>query len=250
VWMMPQSIEELKKICQNRTYKHDVYMWCVARKISIYITSLFIRTNITPNQITSFSILFGMLGSLFFLSANPWYWILGWGIINVHLILDQCDGEVAFYKKKVSKFGYFFDELSHPIVNTFFFAMIALSVYSMTNDILYLFFGITLVFSASIYRMVGLYEDYMSKSMFKMRTHKTEMPRSWVKRILSIPHGLGGYFHIFLLAALGDLVLTSFGIHAPLNMRAAVLIVMSVGFPLLLIRRVYNFKERLKDEKL
>ena len=150
------SIDELKKICQDRPDKHDFYMWGVIRKISIYLTWLFVRTPITPNQLTVFSIGFGLMGALFFLSPNPWYWIAGWLVINLHLILDQCDGEVAYYKKKVTKFGYLFDQISHPIVNTFFFLMVMIGVYSMTNNLLYLFLGAILTFSVSIYRLAGL----------------------------------------------------------------------------------------------
>lgn len=244
------SIEELRKICQDRPDKHDFYMWGIIRKISIRLTWLFVKTPITPNQITTLSIMFGLLGSLGVLYSNPWYWVVGWIVIHLHLILDQCDGEVAYYKKNVTKFGYFFDEISHPIVNTFFFVMLMIGVYNITNDLLYLFFGAILVFSVSIYRMVGLYESYISKEMFKITTKKADMPKSWVKRIIGIPKGLGGYFHIFLVSAVLDIASETLNFLPAINYRAGFLMVMAIGFPVILLKKIYNLKKYLKDEKL
>ena len=244
------NIEELKKICQDRSDKHDFYMWGVIRKISIYLTWLFVRTPITPNQLTVFSIGFGLIGALFFLSPNPWHWIAGWFVINLHLILDQCDGEVAYYKKKVTRFGYFFDEISHPIVNTFFFVMLMVGAYNITNDFSYIFLGGVLVFSVSIYRMVGLYEAYINKEMFKIKTHKISMPENWIRRIGGIPWGLGGYFHIFLVAAILDIINGSSALTIPFSFREVFLVVMAIGFPVMLIRRIYMFKSHLKSDKI
>lgn len=241
------TIENLRKICQDRSDKHDFYMWGVIRKISIYLTWIFVRTSITPNQITTVSIIFGLIGSLFFLFSEPWYWIVGWVVINLHLILDQCDGEVAYYKKKVTKFGYFFDEISHPIVNIFFFVMLTIGVYNMTGDLSFLFCGVLLIFSVSIYRMVGLYEDSVKKEMFKIKTKKISMPKSWARRIVGLPRGLGGYFHIFLVAAVLDVLAKNLILELPISFRVIFLVVMVVGFLSILIKRIYNFKRCLKD---
>jgi len=244
------SIEELKRICQDRPDKHDFYMWGVIRKISIYFTWIFVRSPTTPNQITMLSIIFGLIGSSFFLSPNPWYWVVGWFVINLHLILDQCDGEVAYYKKNITKFGYFFDQMSHPIVNTFFFLMLTIGVYNMTNNILYLILGGSLVLSLSaFYRMVGLYEAHIKKEMFKIKTKKIDMPKSWIRRIVGMPRGLGGYFHVFLVAAVLDIAAGD--IFSPsINFRVIFLVVVGACFLVVLIKRIYNLKKRLKDEKL
>lgn len=244
------TIEELRKICQDRPDKHDFYMWGIIRKISIYLTWLIVRTHITPNQVTSLSIAFGIVGSLFFLSPNPWYWIAGWLVINLHLILDQCDGEVAYYKKNVTKFGYFFDELSHPIVNIFFFNTIMMSIYFMTNAPIFLFFGSALVFSNSIYRIVGLYEDHINKEMFKLKTRRLDTPESWFIRIVNMPRGLGGYFHIFFVAAIFDIISIALYSQSMGDFRVGALVIMGTSFPILLIRRIYSFKKRIKDSKI
>lgn len=248
------SIEELKKICQGRPDKHDFYMWGVIRKISVYFTWVFVKTPITPNQLTLLSIAFGLLGSLFFISPNPWYWVAGWVVVHLHFILDQCDGEVAYYKKKVTKFGYFFDEIAHPIVNIFFFAMLTIGIYNMTKTVESVVLGTILIFVASIHRMVGLYEDYSDKVMFKVKTKKIDMPKGWVRRIVGIPKGLGGYFHIFLVAAILDIAtensILPTALPTPVNYRAAFLFIMAIGFCAVLMKRIYNLRNRLKEEKL
>lgn len=243
------TIEELKKICQDRPNKRDFYMWGIIRKISIYLTWFFIKTPITPNQLTILSIIFGLIGSLFFLFSNPWYWVIGWFVINVHLILDQCDGEVAYYKKRITKFGYFFDEISHPIVNLFFLLMVTIGIFNMTKNAIYLFLGGLLILSISIFRMFGLYDDYVKNRMFKIRTKKIDMPKSWIKRIIGIPKGLGGYFHVFLVPAVLDL-LALMMFKETVNFRGITLAITSIVFPVFLIKKIYDFKKSLKDEKL
>ena len=247
------SIAQLRKATQDRPDKHDFYMWGVIRKISVYVTWLAVRTPITPNQITLFSMIFGLAGASFFASANPLWWLVGWAIVNVHLVLDQVDGEVARWRKAMTKFGYFFDEITHPIVNTALFVAVSIGVYSALGDVRLLFAGMIFVFSASIMRMIGLYSDYASKGMYKLRTQRIGTPKNWARRIANIPSGLGGYFHVFAFAALLDLCVAMFavGTTSPISsVRELFFLMASIVIPLLCVKRAAMLRKTLKDSRL
>ena len=247
------TIDQLRKATHDRPDKHDFYMWGVIRKISIYFTWMFVRTPITPNQITLLSLLFGVAGATFFSSADPMYWLAGWFVVNMHLVLDQADGETARWKKMSTKFGYFFDEITHPLVNVALFAAASVGVYAAANDVRILMVGLSLVFSAWTLRASGLYSDFISGSMFKLRTDVKSTPTGWLKRVAGIPTGLGGYFHVFAAAALLDILFSfrfEYGGFAIGSSRELFLVAAAVAIPVMALRKAYALRKRLKDSRL
>ena len=87
----------------------DLYL----RKISPYLTRIFLRTPITANGVTWLMILVGA-------SIGPALLIHGWQGIALALILshlqmliDCCDGEVARWRETKSPMGIFLDKLGH-----------------------------------------------------------------------------------------------------------------------------------------
>lgn len=65
------------------------------RRVSLAITRRLVGTRITPNAMTLVSLTIGLLGSPFFLSAEPLLQIAGSLLFLTHSILDGCDGELA-----------------------------------------------------------------------------------------------------------------------------------------------------------
>jgi len=247
------TMEQLRKVTQDRPDKHDFYMWSVMRRISIYVTWLSVRTPVTPNQITLLSLLAGLAGAAFFASSDPLYWLAGWLVVNIHLILDQVDGEVARWKKMTTKFGYFFDEVTHPIVNTALFVAAAMGLYAMSGDAQMLVVGLTLVFSASVLRMAGVYSDYASKNMYKLETRKLGAPKSWVARIAGVPFGLGGYFHVLSLAALLDVLFIAPVVNVGITIsssREIFFLAMAAAVPLFCVKKIFRLRKTLKDSRL
>lgn len=247
------TIDQLRKATQDRPDKHDFYMWGVARKISVYFTWLFVRTSIKPNWITALGIIFGFVGCIMFTYANPIFWVFGWIIANMYFILDQVDGEVARYKNMVTKFGYFFDEISHPILNNTLFFAASFGLFTYSGNVLVLLFGITALFFLSLLRFVGTYSDFVTKNMFKLSSEKIEMPKNWLKRLASIPLGLGGYFHIFLVAAILDIFLPlemNYGQFFISGFRELFLIILTAAIPIVAIWKIISLRKTLKDSRL
>ncbi len=104
------------------------------RKLSGPLTQVFMKTPLTPNQITL--IAFGVgLGSAFcFLIGEYYYGILGAVLFQLSAVLDCCDGEVARLKSMQSRFGWWLDLITDNIVHGAIFLAIAWASYQQTGQ--------------------------------------------------------------------------------------------------------------------
>ena len=112
------TISQIREVSQpasvtgRSTSEHwvaDLYQ----RRISPYLTRLFLRTPITANGVTWLMILVGA-------SIGPALLIQGWvGIAlalflsHLQMLIDCCDGEVARWRETKSPMGIFLDKLGH-----------------------------------------------------------------------------------------------------------------------------------------
>ena len=112
------TIDQIREISQpasvtgRSTSEHwiaDLYQ----RKISPYLTRIFLRTPITANGVTWLMIIVGA-------SIGPALLIQGWrGIAlalflsHLQMLIDCCDGEVARWRETKSPMGIFLDKLGH-----------------------------------------------------------------------------------------------------------------------------------------
>ena len=78
------------------------------RKVSVRITRFLAPTNITPNQITFFSLLTAVAAAVSFALSHP---LLGGLLAQFTSILDGVDGEIARLKFLRSNFGEIFDSI-------------------------------------------------------------------------------------------------------------------------------------------
>lgn len=79
------------------------------RPISIKISELLLKTNITPNQISLISFIIGLFGALFFYFGDYVFLVIGGILVHLSSMIDGCDGEVARLKLIESKYGGWFD---------------------------------------------------------------------------------------------------------------------------------------------
>jgi len=98
-------------------------------EIGFLFTRLFVRTKITPNQITWFWGIALILIPFLFLFNDPWLNVaaaLGWIIF---ISMDNTDGQVARYKEIYSKRGQFLDLVIHCITYPLLFFCMGLGQY-------------------------------------------------------------------------------------------------------------------------
>ncbi len=94
----------------------------LVRHLSHRLTPLFLKTSVTPNQITIGSLLSGLACAVCFLQGGWVAGIAGGLLLVASYTLDNCDGEVVRIKNMSSGFGAKLDDLSDWIVDTGFFA--------------------------------------------------------------------------------------------------------------------------------
>lgn len=108
-----EALENVKKIVS------------VNRRLSDSLTKIFLKTSITPNQITALSFISGLL-ALFFFSRGAYIpGIVGALFFQLSHILDNCDGEVARAKHLSSLWGSWFDIAVDGIIHILLFPSIA-----------------------------------------------------------------------------------------------------------------------------
>lgn len=114
-----ESIHELREQLQSEKVNRQAWGYRYLRRgLSIYVTSLLLRTNIRPNQVTVAMVLVGMAGAVAIFFGYIW---LGFLLIYLNIVLDAVDGELARYKKVFSLRGVYMDRINHLAVPGFFF---------------------------------------------------------------------------------------------------------------------------------
>ncbi len=174
---MNKNFNDFRKICQEgsvgggklRDTPIDNYPDWIMRKFSIIFTIFFVRTNITANQISLLSILFGIISAFLFMKGTYIYYLLASLSLFLWFVLDHSDGEVARYKKQKSNLGHFLDKMMHSIVHPLVFLGIGFGLYNASENLYWLIFGIISSFCLFGIDLTNLnkLETQISKSLVK-----------------------------------------------------------------------------------
>lgn len=103
----------------------DRYCMC----LSPFLTKIFVKKNIIPNDVTLLMIVSGLIGGSLFFINNIYIKIIGVVFIHLWYILDCSDGEVARITKIFSKFGKELDFIAHTVNHPLFFLSYAITLY-------------------------------------------------------------------------------------------------------------------------
>ncbi|MBI4411972.1 MAG: NTP transferase domain-containing protein [Deltaproteobacteria bacterium] len=82
------------------------------RHISLFLSRLLIRTNLSANHVTGLTALVGILAGVFVARGDYWNVLLGAFLFKLSSILDGCDGEISKLKLSSSKLGQWLDTIS------------------------------------------------------------------------------------------------------------------------------------------
>ena len=83
------------------------------RRLSPYLTRLILRTPLSANGVTALMIPAGLLAALCLTFDGIWTAVLAVLLIQLQLLLDCSDGEVARWRKQFSPVGVYVDQLAH-----------------------------------------------------------------------------------------------------------------------------------------
>jgi phosphatidylglycerophosphate synthase len=83
------------------------------RRVSPYLTRLLLRTPLQANGVTALMIPAGLLGALCLTFDGVWLAVGTVLLVQLQLLLDCADGEVARWRKTFSPKGVYLDQLAH-----------------------------------------------------------------------------------------------------------------------------------------
>lgn len=113
----------------------------MSRFISRQLTRLFLKTSLTPNQITLLSLLLGLGSALCFFQGTYYSGIAGAILLLVSAWVDCTDGEIARLKFMETPWGAKLDIVCDNIVHCFVFFSIGMGLFFQTGENLYKVYG-------------------------------------------------------------------------------------------------------------
>ena len=87
----------------------------VLRKVSKLLTFVAVKIGATPNQITMASFAIGLYAAFLFAQGDFWSILLGAVLLQVSIIVDCVDGELARYTRRFSELGAWLDAITDRV---------------------------------------------------------------------------------------------------------------------------------------
>jgi len=123
-----RKIVESLPVKKNSNSSWWVKLW--VRKMSFPLTYLFINMGFSPNAVSVLSIAFVLAACAGYVISTPAAVITAVVMINVWLILDCVDGNIARCRKQKTVYGEFVDDIGGYYVVAFIYLAIAFCVYN------------------------------------------------------------------------------------------------------------------------
>lgn len=131
-----ESIRELRKICAKA--EKELLIDRVWRFFSIYLTRIFLALKLAPPVINVSSFAATVIGSAFLLCNH---FLTGGVFFMLALLLDDCDGEVARYRKMCDDFGEWLERTTAHLSYPVFFLALGLGVFRNSGESLFIVLG-------------------------------------------------------------------------------------------------------------
>lgn len=112
------SLATLRQVAQPPEHiaRYNAEHWAGAlyiRHLSIHVTRALLPTHITPNGVTWLMIVVGVLGALALPLPGLWGPAIAVVAMQVQILLDCSDGEVARWRQRFSPAGIYLDRVGH-----------------------------------------------------------------------------------------------------------------------------------------
>ncbi len=102
--------------------KNELMGFYILRPLSFYPTAVSMNIGLTANQTTWISLMVLVVGCLLLAVGNYLSALAGAALLNVWLLLDFVDGNIARYERGCSRYGEFIDALGAFLAHLSFFA--------------------------------------------------------------------------------------------------------------------------------
>jgi phosphatidylglycerophosphate synthase len=131
------SIPRLRLKMANRA-NDGFFSVYVLRRFSKLLTWVAIKIGATPNQVTIASFGIGLYAALLFAQGDFWSILIGVVLLQVSIIVDCVDGELARYTRKFSELGAWLDAITDRVKEYAVFLGLAYGAYVQNGQNLWL----------------------------------------------------------------------------------------------------------------
>jgi len=114
----------------------------MSRQLGYYLSLTLIRTPLSANQVTFFSMLVGLTGCSFFMMGELIWNFYGSLLLVLSYSLDYCDGVIARVKNQCSPVGAAFDDFVDWLVDTAIFLGLGYGTWVSSGEVIWLWLGL------------------------------------------------------------------------------------------------------------
>ena len=107
----------------------------IDEKIAAKVVQYLVKTSITPNQVTTFSLLLAAFAAVFFSFGIYFFSVIGSLLFILAKFLDHVDGQLARELKKETKFGWYYDSFVDTLTYILMFVGISAGIPPGTFEI-------------------------------------------------------------------------------------------------------------------
>lgn len=198
------TISDIKKTNLDDTF-FGTYFY---RKLSTYFTYFLVKTSLTPNHISVLSLLFALVGAGFFAYGTFQGFFIGNLLVQVGMILDYSDGQVARLKKLGTKRGAWFDVVLGMIQNNVLILGMMVGLYIQTHSLVPLFIGFWTLFAWNMTCFVHLNAMIFFPNLeLKKTTTATKVKKMFFVKPQYLSIGSDVYFVVLGFSSLVGLLL-------------------------------------------
>ena len=195
----------------------------VLRRFSKLLTNLAVKIKATPNQVTMISLAIGLYSAYLFAQGSPWSLFAGALLLQVSIVVDCVDGELARYTRQFSKLGGWLDAVTDRVKEYMVLLGLAYGSWQMKND---LWIVATVIMIIQTIRHLSDYNFAQLQKIRSSETFKTSVDytakfdgiirteneprvgvRYWFSKIIQFPIG-ERWLVISAASAIGGAVLT------------------------------------------
>lgn len=137
-------------------------LWPLVRHLSRHLTPWLQRLGLSPNQVTSLSLLCGLAGAWCFSAGQPGLDVTGALLFTLCYVLDNCDGELARLTGRSTPFGMVYDTAVDALVHTAVFLGIGHGVELASGSALWWWLGVVAAAGTVINSALALPRDVRS----------------------------------------------------------------------------------------
>lgn len=123
-----KDIQNSRSIEKRYIDKIDIWVFYIVRPLANLLTWILLKIKCTANFATFISTIVGFVGELLLLTTSEVQTVIGLILINLWIVFDCVDGNIARTTKKVSKLGEYFDGLSGYTFVAFLYLAIGINV--------------------------------------------------------------------------------------------------------------------------